>query len=88
MVVHSAGTKHGNPKCKSVKQYANSLKVTDPHFIRCADGHGKPYKTYITRKAQYVTEMNGAIIVTTDGEREANVLCTGTYPCNDDVIFE
>ena len=88
MVVHSAGTKHGNPKCKSVKQYANSLKVTDPHFIRCADGHGKPYKTYITPKAQYVTEMNGAIIVTTDGEREANVLCTGTYPCNDDVIFE
>ena len=45
------------------------------------------YKTYITRKAEYVTEMNGAIIVTTDGEHKANVLCTGTYTCNDDVIF-
>ena len=32
--------------------------------------------------------MNGAIIVTTDGDHEANVLCTGTYACNDDVIFE
>lgn len=88
MVVHSAGTKYGHPKCEAVKQYANSLKVTDPHFIRCADGARKPYKTYITRKAEYVTEMNGAIIVTTDGEHKANVLCAGTYPCNDDVIFD
>ena len=88
IVVHSAGTKYGLPNCKPVKQYTNSLAGTDPHFIRCADGRGKRYKAYITGKAEYVTGMNGAIIVTTDGDHEANVLCTGTYACNDDVIFE
>ena len=47
IIVHSAGTIRGNPNCGSVMQYMDSLKITDPHYIRCAEGKGKQYKTYI-----------------------------------------
>ena len=89
IVIYSAGTKYLHPRCKVLKQYEGSLKEANPHYIRCGDSEEKKYKSrYKTRKAEYVTGMNGAIIVTTDGNNKANVLCMGKYQCKDDVIFE
>ena len=88
IVIYSAGTRYLHPKCEVLKQYEGSLKEANPHYIRCGDSEEKKYKKYETRKAEYVTEMNGAIIVTTDGKNKANVLCMGENQCNDDVIFE
>lgn len=87
IVVYSSGRGYGHPRCKALDIYAASLgNVSAPHHVWCGISSTER-KTFTTNKAQYVTEQNGAVIVTTDGTSPLSVICTGDSPCDDSINF-
>lgn len=76
IVIHSAGTSYLHPRCEAVNEYSSYLAPANEHDFRCGEKEGG-YINSQTEKAEYVTEVNGVIIVTTDGRSPAQIQCLG-----------
>lgn len=67
VVIYSSGTSHGHPTGDVVERYAPLLVEAETH-----DMWDDPFKSgedrYETIRSEYVTELNGTIVVETDGE--------------------
>ena len=74
IVIYSAGTKFGHPRCKVTARLGKTLASTQPHNAICGESNTE-YRSYIARKAEYMTRANGLITVTTNGKSPLLVHC-------------
>jgi hypothetical protein len=77
VVVFSAGQLFGHPRCTALSRF-NAVRHAFEHDVRCGVSNEKFEPPFRTRKAQYVTDMNGAIVVTSNGQSPLRVNCTGS----------
>jgi competence protein ComEC len=75
VLISSAGNRFFHPRCAAIERFT-WLAATPMHEVRC--GTSSSYITSRTNRAHYVTEMNGAIIVTSSGSSPFTVHCTRT----------
>lgn len=80
VVVHSAGTKFGHPKCPVVKRFQDggSLLPATPHDMSCG---GLP--AYASALAEYNTHESGAVVVTSDASLDSLRVECFPEPCSD-----
>jgi competence protein ComEC len=78
VLISSAGEKFRHPSCEATSRFG-SLATTKRHGTRC--GRPSGYQASRTDRAHYVTEVNGAIVVTSNGESPVLVNCTRSAEC-------
>ena len=74
VVIYSAGTLHGHPRCAARDRLHGTLAQTPQHNAICgksSDIYGK----FTTGRAEYMTRVNGAITITTNGESPLRLDC-------------
>ena len=80
VTVFSAGRRFGHPQCDAVERYRNSLGSATQHPAQC--GESSVYQpVFLTDSAQYMTEINGRVIVTSSGNSPLSLFCTGSTGC-------
>jgi len=80
LTVFSAGNRFYHPRCEAVAVYREHLATTNGHSFRCGvSGAYRP--EHQTRRAEYVTEINGTVMVTSDGGNGLDVHCSTTPGC-------
>jgi beta-lactamase superfamily II metal-dependent hydrolase len=84
IVVYSADTRpdYGHPKGEIVDRYRSggTLKATKNHLI-WKDPVASDSEKETTTLAEYVTELNGTVIVESDGASEVTVSCSRASDC-------
>jgi competence protein ComEC len=86
VVVFSAGRKFGHPQCEAVSRYRASLAQAPPHPTQC--GRGSTYDPVEdSARAEYMTELNGRIIITSNGHPPLSLFCTGSAGCDAEIPF-
>lgn len=84
IVIYSADTikRYGHPKGVVVERYreVGSLSRAQPHAI-WFDPEDEDSPQESTDLAEYVTELNGAIVITSDGSSELRVQCSKDTTC-------
>ena len=78
VLVSSAGNKFFHLRCDATNRF-NTLATTREHSVRC--GNSSAYTSSRTTRAHYVTEVNGAVIVTSNGRSPLSVHCTRSSEC-------
>ncbi len=80
VVIFSAGRRFGHPQCNAVNRYTASLADTLEHPTQC--GEGTTYQpVQDSTRAVYMTEVNGRIVVTSDGQSPLSLFCTRFEGC-------
>ncbi len=88
VVVYSSGTRHGHPRCDAVGSYNNHLATVSSHPTHCNDT-----STYSARqisdtaRAEYVTDVQGTVVVSTSGQSPLTLTCDGATGCNEQIAF-
>jgi beta-lactamase superfamily II metal-dependent hydrolase len=80
MSVFSSGYQFQHPKCASVARFKPYLSGAPSHPIQC-DSTANMTPTQSLR-AEYMTERNGTVTVTTNGHSPMRVTCSLTPECN------
>ena len=76
IVVYSSGDKFRHPKCNIVGNYQGDLMQADTHPVWCnPKNNSNSNTTTDTDLAEYVTEVNGVVVVETDGD-SLSVTCS------------
>jgi competence protein ComEC len=83
VLISSAGNRFFHPRCASTERFT-SLATTKTHDIRC--GTTSEYTTSRTNRAHYVTEVNGAVIITSNGKSPITVNCTRSVECGVKIV--
>lgn len=80
IVIYSSGKPFGHPHCTAVGSFlqVGSLYHAKPHTISC----GNDERTINSKRAEYVTDDNGFVIVATDGEGRIGVTCERGGDCS------
>jgi competence protein ComEC len=78
VLISSAGDKFFHPRCDSVNRFT-TLATTREHSVRC--GSSTAYTSSRTTRAHYVTEVNGTVIVTSNGRSPLSVHCSRSSEC-------
>ncbi len=79
VVIFSAGTKFKHPRCEATRRYEDALSRAARHPAQCGANGG--YRSYNTSLAEYMTEVNGAIIVTSSGSSPLALNCSRSESC-------
>ncbi len=80
VVVFSAGRRFGHPQCDATERFESELAGAAQHPAQC--GEGFQYQPrFRTEIAQYMTEINGRIVVTSNGQSPLSLFCTGSEGC-------
>jgi beta-lactamase superfamily II metal-dependent hydrolase len=88
VVIYSHGRKFGHPRCTIIGNYHNSLETVPDHPMHCGNSTGDNIPApQSTPLAQYSTETNGTITVTTDGTSPLSIQCSGAVGCAADISF-
>ncbi|MCP4471328.1 MAG: hypothetical protein GY815_11700 [Gammaproteobacteria bacterium] len=87
VVVFSSGPSFGHPKCNVVKRYDDAVEAAPPHPTRCGDRSGFKKKLRNTR-AQFVTSVNGLIVVSSNGESPLLLKCDGSSGCKAEIAHD
>ena len=74
VVIYSAGTLHGHPRCAARDRLRGSLAKAPEHNGICRKS-SEVDDTFTTEHAEYMTRVNGAITVTTNGESPLRLDC-------------
>lgn len=88
VMVYNHGRGGGNPRCTSVRNYHGSLARVPNHPFHC--GQNRTDNTPAPRQtgfAEYSTEVNGTITITTDGTSPLSVHCGGEVGCATTIEF-
>lgn len=81
VVIFSAGRKFGHPQCTAVNRFQGSLATTPLHPTQC--GISSHYQPVISSHlAMYMTEINGTIVVTSNGSSPLSLFCDGSDGCD------
>jgi hypothetical protein len=80
VVVFSAGKLFGHPRCTALNRF-NAVRDAFEHDIRCGVSNDTFEPVMRTRKAQYLTDINGTIVITSKGQSPLRVHCTRTAEC-------
>ena len=78
VTVFSSGWKFNHPRCDSVEKYEQYLSGAPSHPVQC-DGSSEQYDTTY---AEYMTEINGITVITSNGRSLMYVECSLTPDCN------
>jgi competence protein ComEC len=78
VLISSSGTGFFHPRCTAVNRYATTAN-TLTHDVQC--GTTNAYQPSRTNRAHYVTEINGAVVVTTSGKSPLSLHCTRSADC-------
>lgn len=73
IIIYSSGKHYGHPHCAAVGNFwrTNSLYRANEHAASCGDDE----RAFTSRKAEYVTDDNGSILVASDGQGRIGVTC-------------
>ena len=74
VAIYSAGTLYGHPTCTARETLVDTLARTPEHNAICGKSRNT-YDEFITTRAEYMTRVNGAITITTDGESPLRLDC-------------
>jgi beta-lactamase superfamily II metal-dependent hydrolase len=85
VVVFSAGQLFGHPRCTALNRF-NAVRDAFEHDVRCGVSNEKFEPAFRTRKTQYLTDMNGAIIITSNGQSPLRVNCTRSAECEATIL--
>ena len=80
ITLFSSGTSFGHPRCVSTQRYENSLLNVSPHETQCGISNTQ-FRESETSLAQYVTRVNGTVVVSSDGESPPEIECSLTDDC-------
>ncbi len=87
-MVYSSGHRFGHPRCSITANFHATLATVPSHPMDCGlnnnDNTASPFNT---TRAEYATEVNGTIVVTTDGTSPLSIHCSRTPSCNGEVAF-
>ena len=88
VIVYSSGTKHGHPRCKAVERYHDHLATVSPHLTHCNDtGTYDDRQISDTTRAEYVTDVQGTVVITTSGQSPLTLTCDGATGCSEQIAF-
>ena len=80
IIIFSSGTSFEHPRCDAIEAYGSNLLDVNEHQIWCGDSQG--YRDpFTTTKAEYVTRINGVVIVASDGDDSREVNCSLSSDC-------
>ena len=83
VVIYSSGEKYGHPRCKATRRYEPILAVTRLHPTQCGNSNSYKDRTISsTNRAQYVTDINGTIVVTSKGSSPLSLHCESESGCD------
>ena len=79
IVIYSSGKHYGHPHCAAVGSFlsTNSLYFAKEHTVSC----GNDERTIQSKRAEYVTDDNGFVVVATDGRGRIGVTCERGGDC-------
>ena len=80
VVIYSAGTLHGHPRCAARDRLRGTLAEVPEHNGICGKS-SEVDDRFTTRRAEYVTRVNGAITITTNGESPLRLDCESGPGC-------
>jgi beta-lactamase superfamily II metal-dependent hydrolase len=78
-VIYSAGTSHGHPSEEATTRYQPPLDATAEHEMWWAPERPN-FREFDSRRTEYATELNGAIVIETDGT-EYSIECSRDSTC-------
>ena len=83
ITVFSSGTRFKHPKCSAVSVYHWNLARAEPHGFSCGREDSPPDYTpqFDVRVAEYVTERDGRVVITSDGT-STSVQCSLAATCD------
>lgn len=80
VVISSSGRKFGHPQCEATTRFEGTLASAPQHDFQC--GNGAAYQPVRkTSRAEYVTEVNGRLVVTSTGRSPCLLTCTASTGC-------
>ena len=83
VVIYSSGRRFGHPRCGATERYDSTLAVVPSHPFHCGNSNDFDERTERnTTRAEYVTEVNGTIVVTTDGGSPLMLNCESAVGCS------
>lgn len=88
VMIYSSGTQHGHPWCIATERYEDTLSQTEHHNMQC--GISTKYderRQFTTSRAEYVTEISGKIVVTTNGQSPLHLGCTHGSGCDVEIQY-
>lgn len=81
VLIFSAGRQFGHPQCDAIGRFIASLAPAPAHPAQC--GESFDYQPmFETDLAQYMTEINGRIVITSNGRSPLSLFCTGSQGCD------
>ncbi len=81
VAVFSAGRSFRHPQCSVVDRFLDVVVDATSHPMQCGDTKRyRPVRT--TRKAVYMTEVNGAVVITSSGKSPMSLFCTRSVGCD------
>ena len=87
-VIYSAGRRFGHPRCVATARFESTLATVPRHPFHCGNSNDFDERTVRnTTRAEYVTEVNGTIVVTTDGSSPLTLNCESDVGCSVQVPF-
>lgn len=86
VVIYSAGTKYGHPRCRAVERYQSHIATVPRHRTIC-DSNREGTNTETSIRAEYMTHTSGNIVITTNGQSPIQVYCEGDPNCATEVPF-
>ena len=88
VMIYSSGTRHGHPNCTITDNFHSTLATVPSHPMDCDQNTNDPSPDpFNTTRAEYATEMNGTIVVTTDGTSPLSLHCSRTPSCSAEIAF-
>lgn len=79
--VDSSGAKYGHPRCEPVARYRDSLSTVPNHEIHCNTSTNIDDRQHSnSSKAEYLTDTNGTVVVTSDGRSPLRLTCENGCP--------
>jgi len=86
VIVYSAGTKFGHPRCTVTDRLDDSLATTNWHNAICGTSNSS-FRNFTSRRAEYMTRVNGAVTITTNGRSPLQVNCAIGPGCAAQIPF-
>ncbi len=88
VVVYSVGKQHGHPRCSAVESYHGHLKQVPAHPVHCNDTkHFEQRQPSSSTLAEYLTDTNGTIVVTTNGSSPLQLTCDSGAGCDESIAY-
>jgi beta-lactamase superfamily II metal-dependent hydrolase len=80
ITLFSSGTAFGHPRCTASARYESFLMPSQAHDAQCGVSNSE-FRSFETTRAQYVTRINGTVVVSSDGESPPAIECSLSDDC-------